>query len=47
MSQENILGKAVNELSKEKEKKRTKFTHSDKFPKQCYMDNTSQIQYTA
>lgn len=43
MSQENVLGWAVPELSTEKEKRSTKFTHSDTFPKQCYMDSTSQM----
>jgi len=32
MSQENKVGQAVAELSKEKEKRNTKFTHCDKFP---------------
>lgn len=47
MSQENILGQDVAEVSNEKEKRSTKFTHSDKFPKQSYMGNASLVQCTA
>ena len=47
MSQENIPGHAMAELSKEKEKRNTQFTDSDKFPKQYYMDYASKIQCIA